>query len=87
MRGECGAFFRNEKTKFHLLCSGESSRKHTASELSPGSIIVHDKLGRGTVVKIDSLSGEDTITVDFGVIGIKKLLLKFAKFSIVKNSR
>ncbi len=59
--------------------------QHTASELSPGSIIVHDKLGRGTVVKIDSLSGEDTITVDFGVIGIKKLLLKFAKFSIVKK--
>ena len=35
------------------------------------------------IVKIDSLSGEDMITVDFGVIGIKNLLLKFVKFKIL----
>ena len=30
-----------------------------------------------------NVQGEPTITVDFGVMGVKKLLLKFAKFTIL----
>lgn len=59
--------------------------EHTVEEVSVGSIIRHNRFGRGTVIKIDSISGEDTVTVDFGVVGIKKLLLKFAKFTIEKK--
>lgn len=58
--------------------------QHTASELSEGMTIHHERFGNGTVVKIAQISGEDMITVDFGVVGIKKLLLKFAKIEIVK---
>lgn len=57
--------------------------QHTAEELSIGTRIRHERFGQGSVIKIDSLSGEEMITVDFGVVGIKKLLLKFAKFSII----
>lgn len=57
--------------------------QHTAQELSIGMSILHDRFGAGKIVKIDSLSGEDMITVDFGVIGIKNLLLKFVKFKIL----
>ena len=58
--------------------------QHSSEELEIGTEIEHSKFGRGKVIKIDHLSGNETISVDFGPIGIKKLLLKFAKFSIIK---
>lgn len=57
--------------------------QHSAEELSIGTRIRHERFGEGSIIKIDSLSGEDMITVDFGVVGVKKLLLKFAKFTIL----
>lgn len=59
--------------------------EHTIDEITVGTRIEHQKLGIGTVVKIGSVSGEHSITVDFGVTGTKKLLLKFAKFNILKD--
>lgn len=66
--------------------SGDSGIKpqHSASELAIGTHIRHDKFGKGVISKISSLSGEDVITVDFDAVGTKKLLLKFAKFDILK---
>ncbi len=55
---------------------------HSVNELSPGMSIRHDRFGTGRILNMSQLSGEDVITVDFGVVGIKKLLLKFAKFKI-----
>jgi hypothetical protein len=57
--------------------------QHTRSELEIGMQIEHVKLGKGTITALGSVSGEDSITVDFGVMGSKKLLLKFAKFRIL----
>ena len=67
----------------------EVIQKHSGSvtptpELRVGSVIEHNKYGRGEVRSLGQLSGEPTITVDFGVVGIKKLMLKFAKFNILK---
>ncbi len=56
---------------------------HTSSEVAVGTKIQHDRFGKGTITQISQISGEDMITVDFGVVGIKKLLLKFAKFKII----
>ncbi|MDE5869411.1 MAG: hypothetical protein K2H18_04185, partial [Muribaculaceae bacterium] len=57
--------------------------QHSASELKIGVTIEHPKLGIGKVTAIGNVSGEESITVDFGNIGIKKLLLRFAKFKIL----
>lgn len=57
--------------------------QHTRDELAPGMRIEHLKLGVGTITALGAVSGEDSITVDFGVMGTKKLLLKFAKFKIL----
>ncbi len=68
----------------------EVLQKHSAStsnstpELRVGSVIEHNKYGRGVIRNIGQLSGEPTITVDFGIVGIKKLMLKFAKFNLLK---
>ena len=56
---------------------------HKAEELAPGMTIRHPKLGEGTITSIGNMQGEPSITVDFGVTGVKKLLLKFAKFDII----
>lgn len=57
--------------------------QHSASDLKIGMTIEHPKLGVGKVTAIGNVSGEESITVDFGNIGIKKLLLRFAKFKII----
>ena len=55
----------------------------TASSLSEGCRIEHQRFGIGTVLKIEG-SGENTkATVEFQNAGTKQLLLKFAKFTIL----
>jgi DNA helicase-2/ATP-dependent DNA helicase PcrA len=51
--------------------------------LKEGNIIEHQRFGIGTVVKVEG-SGENTkATVNFKNAGIKQLLLKFAKYTII----
>ena len=40
-------------------------------------------LYNGEIIGMGHVSGEDSITVQFEVIGLKKLLLRYAKFSIL----
>ena len=61
-----------------------SSVANNTPELRIGSVIEHSKYGRGEIRSLGQLSGEPTITVDFGIVGIKKLMLKFAKFNLLK---
>ena len=46
--------------------------------------IEHSRFGLGTITEIDTTQSEPRITVDFNSLGSRKLLLKFARFSIVK---
>lgn len=57
--------------------------QHPAESLMEGMKIVHDRFGTGEIIGFSQVSGEDSITVDFGVVGVKKLILKFAKFQIL----
>lgn len=56
---------------------------HTLDELAIGTKIEHLKLGIGEITGMGNIQGEPSITVDFGIMGVKKLLLKFAKFEII----
>lgn len=58
--------------------------QHKAEDLEVGMKIEHNKLGVGKIIKTGNISGEPSITVDFGVTGIKNLLLKYARFNILK---
>jgi DNA helicase-2/ATP-dependent DNA helicase PcrA len=52
--------------------------------LKEGNVIEHQRFGIGTVIKVEG-SGENTkATVAFKNAGTKQLLLKFAKYTIVK---
>lgn len=51
--------------------------------LKEGNVIEHQRFGIGTVVKVEG-SGENTkATVNFKNAGVKQLLLKFARYTIV----
>ncbi len=55
----------------------------SASSLSIGNVIEHDRFGIGDVINIEG-SGENTkATVKFRNVGTKQLLLKFAKFKVI----
>lgn len=57
--------------------------QHTLEELKPGMKISHAKFGIGTIDSIGSISGEPSINVTFNELGLKRLLLRFAKFDIL----
>ena len=52
-------------------------------KLKPGSRINHTIFGEGTVEEVENISGEDIILVNFETCGKKKLMLKYAKFTII----
>ena len=51
--------------------------------MKPGSVIVHERFGRGTVVGIDGVGDSTKIHVHFEASGDKKLLVKFARFQVI----
>lgn len=53
-----------------------------SSDLKKGSVIRHSKYGEGTILGFDE-ERNDIIIVDFIDHGVKKLILKFAKFTVV----
>ncbi|MCH5227516.1 MAG: UvrD-helicase domain-containing protein [Muribaculaceae bacterium] len=57
--------------------------QHTPDQLKIGDKISHSKFGIGTIEAISSISGEPSITVNFRELGVKRLLLRFAKFDIL----
>lgn len=55
-----------------------------AKELEVGNHIEHERFGRGIVTAIEMSGNDRRAFVEFDSAGKKQLLLKFAKFSIVK---
>ena len=57
---------------------------HQVSELHKGMNIEHARFGSGIITDIDTASADPRIVVEFGNIGSKTLLLKFARFNILE---
>jgi DNA helicase-2/ATP-dependent DNA helicase PcrA len=52
--------------------------------LREGNVIEHQRFGVGTVIKIEGTGENTKATVAFKNAGTKQLLLKFAKYTIIK---
>ena len=63
--------------------SAASSAGSSSCGLQEGMKIEHQRFGRGTVLKIEGTGENTKATVEFVHSGIKQLLLKFAKFTVV----
>lgn len=59
-----------------------TGQTHSVSELSEGMRIKHDRFGVGVIRSIEKKETDHAIVVDFASLGEKKLLLRFAKFTI-----
>lgn len=55
-----------------------------STSLTEGSVIEHQRFGIGTVLKIEGTGENTKATVEFRNTGTKQLLLKFAKYKIVR---
>jgi DNA helicase-2/ATP-dependent DNA helicase PcrA len=51
--------------------------------LKEGNVIEHQRFGIGTVVKVEGAGENTKATVAFKNAGVKQLLLKFAKYTII----
>ena len=51
--------------------------------LSVGKHIIHNRFGRGEVLRIEGTGDSTKATVQFENVGTKQLLLKFAKFEVI----
>jgi DNA helicase-2/ATP-dependent DNA helicase PcrA len=54
-----------------------------SNNLNPGDIVEHAHFGRGKIININPSS--DTVFVDFGRAGIKKLVLEYAKLEKIES--
>jgi DNA helicase-2/ATP-dependent DNA helicase PcrA len=52
--------------------------------LYEGAVIEHQRFGIGTIVKLEGTGDNEKATVEFRNAGTKQLLLKFAKFNVLK---
>lgn len=55
----------------------------TAGLLTEGCVIEHQRFGVGKVTKIEGTGENQKATVEFGNMGTKQLLLKFARYKII----
>ena len=60
-----------------------SSAPSRGVELKEGNIILHNRFGRGEVLRVEGTGDNTKATVQFENVGVKQLLLKFAKFEVI----
>lgn len=60
-----------------------NSQQSTAHSLAVGKHIVHNRFGRGEILRIEGSGDSTKATVQFENVGTKQLLLKFAKFEVI----
>ncbi|HCR00359.1 MAG TPA: ATP-dependent DNA helicase PcrA, partial [Acidobacteria bacterium] len=57
----------------------EADEDQSAAGISRGARVRHPTFGTGTVVNVETLSGDVKLTVRFNLVGEKKLLARYAK--------
>lgn len=61
----------------------QGTSSHAGGGLKEGAYILHNRFGRGKVLKVEGTGDNTKATVQFENVGTKQLLLKFAKFEVI----
>ncbi|MCB0456713.1 MAG: UvrD-helicase domain-containing protein, partial [Flavobacteriaceae bacterium] len=56
-----------------------------AANLAEGSVVEHDRFGKGKILKIEGVGADTKAEIDFEKGGLKKLLLRFAKLNVIES--
>ncbi|MDO4229843.1 MAG: 3'-5' exonuclease [Capnocytophaga sp.] len=76
----------NELQKFRKLKPINSTEGETSintSQLQIGTIVQHERFGRGRILNLEGVGNDRKAEIQFEVGGIKKILLKFAKLTVI----
>jgi DNA helicase-2/ATP-dependent DNA helicase PcrA len=65
--------------------SVQRSTSSVQGSLHEGTLIEHQRFGKGTIISIEGEGENQKATVKFVNTGTKQLLLKFAKFKVVER--
>lgn len=71
-----------------LSTAGKDTKATLSSDLKtlqPGMIVEHEKFGKGKVIQIEGVGENKIAGIFFDIHGQKKILLKFAKLSILQS--
>ncbi len=60
-----------------------SSDLNNDMNLSEGQFIMHERFGRGKVLKIEGAGADKKAEINFDTTGVKKLLLRFARLKVI----
>ncbi|TFH33110.1 MAG: ATP-dependent DNA helicase, partial [Bacteroidia bacterium] len=71
-------------SKVRSTTTGSNDFSHTPEldSIIAGTVVVHERFGKGKVIAIDGRAPNTTATVEFENHGVKKLLLRFAKLKL-----
>lgn len=63
--------------------TASSSDLNNDLNLSEGQFIMHERFGRGKVLKIEGAGADKKAEINFDTTGVKKLLLRFARLKVI----
>ncbi len=72
--------------RLQAAAAGSSKPKGSSSvtsNIKENSVIEHERFGLGTVIKLEGTGENLKATVQFKNVGVKQLLLKFARFKVI----
>ena len=82
--------YKKPKTKKKLKSLRNNSNINYKSsnyvDIQKGDIIIHNRFGRGKVLHTEGSGFDKKAEVEFETSGIKKILLKFAKYEVIKQN-
>ena len=84
-RQDSGRYLRKKVDPQEAEASSITSINTSQGKLSIGTLIEHQRFGLGKIVKLEGTGENQKATVEFENSGSKQLLLKFARFTIVKS--
>ena len=73
-----------EQGKFQKVTESMLKDTAPAQELKVGNVIEHERFGLGTVLSVEGTGGDTKAVIKFLNLGEKTLLLKFARYKILK---
>ena len=69
----------------NALYNSNSKNKNTYNGLDIGTVVYHERFGRGKVISLEGTGNDKKAQINFETGGLKNILLRFAKLTIIDS--
>lgn len=69
----------------NALYNSNSNNKNTYNGLDIGTVVYHERFGRGKVISLEGAGNDKKAQINFETGGLKNILLRFAKLTIIDS--